>query len=282
MLFLNFFVAFFNKACYHKGATRKTNNKSIKTSMSIAKNVSISKTTSKKYVELYPLTINKFTFDSFLKARGSIWIFGCGSQENRRIFIADCKELKKLFRLQARHNTEQNQYQFYLDPAQMQLATLRNGKMIYNGTVTESFNNKYRACKVEWNACLPHYRPSGRENSNINSVGEMAAGNISLGWLSILPSRLSQAAEMNLQWIVDTAILGCRRVYMISSAELNKAILEKESSIDKVRGGRYSLYINYKTGAIYTRIAMTPSDFLIQMEEYQGDDFGGLLSTTLN
>lgn len=249
--------------------------------MSIAKNISSSKSPSKRNASLYPIQVNKAALESYLEAGGQYWVIICGAEETRRVFLGIVAEMKSLLPMFAKLDAESGMYQFYISPGQQQFACMRGGQPKYFGRVTACKGTEYQQYRCRWNVCLPHFAPNGYSNSNLNTIGKPADKYPEAGWLAIEQPRLEMAVELGLPWIVDTAIKGHRRVYMAESGELRAALNAVMPLIDKVKGGRLSLYLRFETGELYASATGKPEYFIIGMKEYEGDNFNHLLSREL-
>lgn len=233
------------------------------------------------HANLYPVQIKKQELESFISVGGRNWIIGCGAPGNRRVFIADCQYLQSALPLKAKYKRETGMYQFYICIDKQQFATLRGNDIIYFGGVTECRDKSYQAMKRIWHVSLPLFKPSGYHNANINVVGKPADQYPEAGWLSILMDNLKSAVRLNRRWIVDTGISCTRRVYTVDAAALCAAMEKRMNEISVVKGGRKSLYIDYKTGGLYINAAMEPANLIITMEEYTEESFAHLITCSL-
>ena len=233
------------------------------------------------YANLYPVQIKKQELESFISVGGRNWIIGCRTPDNRRVFVADCQYLQSTLPLRARYKRDTGMYQFYLCTEKLQFATFRGNEVNYFGSVTECCDKSYQAMKRTWHVSLPHFKPSGYQNANINSVGKPADQYPEAGWLAILMDNLKITASLNRKWIVDTGINSTRRVYTIDAAALYTAMKKRINELSVVRGGRKSIYIDYKTGGLYINAAMEPDKFIITLEEYKEENFTHLITYSL-
>lgn len=244
----------------------------------MSKNSIVSNKPHHMHPNLYPVQIKKQELESFISVGGRNWIIGCGAFDNRRVFIADCQYLQSALPLKARYKQETGMYQFYICIEKQQFATLRGNDVNYFGSVTECCDESYQEMKRTWHVSLPHFKPHGYQNANINVVGKPADQYPEAGWLSILMDNLYIASSLNRKWIVDTGVSCTRRVYTVDAAALCAAMEKRMNEISAVRGGRRSLYIDYKTGALYMNAAMEPANLIITMEEYTEESFAHLIT----
>lgn len=247
----------------------------------MSKNSIVSNKPHNMHSNLYPVQIKKQELESFISVGGQNWIIGCGSTENRRVYIADCRYLQSTLPYKARYKRETGMYQFYLCTEKQQFATLRGNDVNYFGSVTEDCEKSYQSTMRTWHVSLPHFKPHGYNHANINVVAKPAPRYTKAGWLSILMDNLYSAVGLNRKWIVDTGINSTRRVYTIDAADLCAALENRMPELDVVRGGRKSIYIDYKTGELYMNASMDPDKFLITLEEYKEESFTHLVTFNL-
>lgn len=246
------------------------------------KNIAIASKISNKYVGLYPVAIDRRALDEFMAAGGSCWIIKCGKKDARRLFVVTYPDLQSIQKGKSRYHHDSGTYRFYINPATRELAFTRNGTVESYGRLKETTRDKYQSYVREWNSYLPAYSANGYRNSNVNCVGKTVTGYSNMGWLSLHTSQVLCAKEQDAMWIVDTAIDGERRSFVIEASKLHGALSEKKHLLKQVKSGRNSLYVDLRTGGLYAQPKAGLMDFVIKMDEFVGKKLSDHIVTKLS